>query len=104
MSITAYFTLDRFRISLRDCGIVTSDAKKTMGAGTQMWNSKMFTEDQMLLWENKPAIDQTWPNLQTYFTKKIARTEAVFSNNGQAIPLQESSTICPGNSCCGRGR
>jgi hypothetical protein len=41
-----------------------------MAAGAQMWNSEMFTEDQMLLWENKPAIDQTWPNLQTYFTKK----------------------------------
>jgi hypothetical protein len=48
----------------------TSDAKKTMAAGTQMWNSKVFTEDQMLSWENKLAIDQTWPNLQTYFTKK----------------------------------
>jgi hypothetical protein len=47
-----------------------SDTKKTMAAGAQMWNSEMFTEDQMLLWENKPAINQTWPNLQTYFTKK----------------------------------
>ncbi len=70
-SITAYFTsLDRFQISLRDRGIATSDAKKTMVAGAQMWNSEMFTEDQMLSRENKPAIDQTWPNLQTYFTKK----------------------------------
>jgi hypothetical protein len=70
-SITAYFTsLDRFQISLGDCRIATSDAKKTMAAGAQMWNSEMFTEDQMLSWENKPAINQTWPNLQTYFTKK----------------------------------
>jgi hypothetical protein len=70
-SITAYFTsLNRFQISLGDRSIATSNAKKTMAAGAQMWNSEMFTEDQMLLWENKPAIDQTWPNLQTYFTKK----------------------------------
>jgi hypothetical protein len=70
-SITAYFTsLDCFQISLGDCSIATSNAKKTMAAGAQMWNSEMFTEDQMLSWENKPAIDLTWPNLQTYFTKK----------------------------------
>jgi hypothetical protein len=70
-SITAYFTsLNRFQISLGDCGIATSNAKKTMAAGTQMWNSEMFTEDQMLSWENKPTSNQTWPNLQTYFTKK----------------------------------
>ena len=41
-----------------------------MVAGSQMWNSEVFTEDQILSWENKPAIDQTWPNLQTYFTEK----------------------------------
>jgi hypothetical protein len=70
-SITAYFTsLDCFQISLVDGGIATSDAEKTMAAGAQMWNSEMFTENQMPSWENKPAIDQTWPNLQTYFTKK----------------------------------
>ncbi len=70
-SITAYFTsLKCFQISLGNRGIATSDAKKTMATGTQMWNSEMFTEDQMLSWENKPAINQTWPNLQTYFTKK----------------------------------
>jgi hypothetical protein len=46
MSITTYFTsLNRFQISLGDRGIVTSDAKKTMAAGAQMWNSEMFTED-----------------------------------------------------------
>jgi hypothetical protein len=30
----------------------------------------MFTEDQMVAWENRPAINQTWTNLQTYFTEK----------------------------------
>jgi hypothetical protein len=71
MSITAYFTgLDRFQISLTDCGISTSIKEKTMAAGAQMWESKMFTEDQMVAWENRPAVDQTWTNLQTYFTEK----------------------------------
>jgi hypothetical protein len=71
MSITAYFTqLDCFQVSLGNCGIATSKAKKTMAAGAQMWQSKMFTEDQMVAWENKPMAQQTLAALQTYFTKK----------------------------------
>ncbi len=70
MSITAYFTgLDRFQISLMDRGILTSVEEKTMVAGAQMWESEMFMEDQIVVWENRPAIDQTWTNLQTYFTE-----------------------------------
>ena len=70
-SITAYFkTLDRFQVSLEDRGIATSEAEKGMAAGAQMWASEMFTEEQMLGWENKPTVDQTWANLQVYFTEK----------------------------------
>jgi hypothetical protein len=35
-----------------------------------MWESKMFTEDQMVAWENKPATQQTWQALQDYFMEK----------------------------------
>ncbi len=35
-----------------------------------MWQSEMFTEDQMVACKNKPAAQQTWAELQTYFTKK----------------------------------
>ncbi len=70
MSITAYFTgLDKFQISLADRGISMSVEEKAMAAGARMWESKMFTEDQMVAWENKPTIDQTWVNLQTYSRK-----------------------------------
>jgi hypothetical protein len=41
-----------------------------MAAGARMWESKIFTEDQMVALEKKPAVDQTWVNLQTYFTEK----------------------------------
>ncbi len=42
-----------------------------MVAGARMWESKMFTkEGQMIAWENKPVAQQTWPNLQDYFTEK----------------------------------
>ncbi len=35
-----------------------------------MWESKMFTKDQMVAWENKTVGQQTWQNLQDYFTEK----------------------------------
>jgi hypothetical protein len=64
ISITAYFTgLDKFQISLADCGILTSVEEKAMVVGAQMWESKMFMEDQMVAWENRPAANQTWTNL-----------------------------------------
>jgi hypothetical protein len=70
-SITAYFTgLDKFQISLADHSISTSIKEKAMAAGAQMWESEIFTEDQMVAWENRPAANQTWKNLQTYFTEK----------------------------------
>ncbi len=57
-------------ISLKDCGILTSVEEKTMAEGARMWESKMFTKDQMVAWENKPATNQTWANLQMHFTEK----------------------------------
>ncbi len=52
-SITAYFIqLDRFQVSLGNRGIATSDAEKMMAAGAHMWQSEVFTEDQMVAWEN----------------------------------------------------
>ena len=70
-SITAYFTqLDCFQVSLGDRGIATSDQEKMMAAGAQMWQSEMFTKDQMAAWENRTPATQTWAALQTYFTEK----------------------------------
>ncbi len=69
--ITAYFTgLDKFHTSLANRGIATSVEEMTMAVGARMWESKMFTEDQMVAWENKPAAQQTWQALQDYFTEK----------------------------------
>ncbi len=70
-SITAYFTgLDKFRTYLADRGIATSIKEITMAEGARMWESKMFTDDQMFAWEKKTAAQQTWQNLQDYFTEK----------------------------------
>ncbi len=70
-SIRAYFTtLDRFRNSLADRGISTIIKEMTMAAGARMWESEMFTKDQMVAWENKPAAQHTWQALQDFFTEK----------------------------------
>ncbi len=70
-SITAYFTgLDKFHTSLANCSILTSVEEMTMAAGASMWESEMFTKDQIVAWENKPAAQQTWQLLQDYFTEK----------------------------------
>jgi hypothetical protein len=53
---------------LSNWDIATSDAEKTMAAGGQMWQIKMITEDQMVTWKHN--TQQTWVELQTYFTEK----------------------------------
>ncbi len=71
MSITAYFSLfDCFQVLLGNRRIATSNKEKTMAVGSQMWQSEMFTEDQMVVWENRGAMAQTWAALQTYVTEK----------------------------------
>ena len=85
MSITAYFTqLDRFQVSLRDRGILTSEQEKTMAASAQMWQSEMFMEDQMVAWENRTPAMQTWPALQAYFTEKWLERK-------QSLPPRQSN-------------
>ncbi len=70
-SIKAYFTsLNKFQTSLADRGIATSIKEMTMAVGARMWESKMFTKDQMVAWEEKIPMQQTWQNLQDYFMKK----------------------------------
>ncbi len=70
-SITAYFMgLDKFRTSLANCGISTSVNEMMMAAGARMWESEIFTKDQMVTWENKPPAQQMWQALQDYFTEK----------------------------------
>jgi hypothetical protein len=52
---------------------MTSIEEMMMVAGARMWESKMFTEDHMVAWENKTAAQQTWQDLQDYFIEKMAR-------------------------------
>ena len=68
-----------------------------MAAGAQMWNREMFTEDQMVAWENKTAAQQTWAALQTYFTdkwlerKQYSATTAKQSRFKEAVLLTQET-------------
>ncbi len=96
-SITAYFTqLDRFQVSLGNRGIATSKAKKTMAAGAQMWQSKMFTEDQMVAQENKPVAQQTWVTLQAYFTKKWLERKQYSVTMAKQLRFKEAALLAQG--------
>jgi hypothetical protein len=93
-SITAYFTqLNRFQVSLSNRGIATSEAEKTMAAGPQMWQSEMFTEDQMVAWENKPAAQQTWAALQAYFTKKWLERKQYSATTAKQLRFKEAALL-----------
>ncbi len=92
MSIMAYFTgLEKFQISLADRGILMSVEEKAMAAGAQMWESKMFTEDQMVAWENRPTINQMWTNLQTYFTEKWLKRRQYSAATAKQSPFKEAA-------------
>jgi hypothetical protein len=95
-SIIAYFTqLNLFQVSLIDCGIAVSNAEKTMAAGAEMWQSKMFTEDQIVAWENKTAAQQTWAELQTYFTKKWLEPKQYSAMTAKQSHLKEAALLAP---------
>ncbi len=81
-SITAYFTrLDWFLVSLGNCGIAIRDAEKIMAAGAQMWQGKMFTEDQMMVWENKTDMSGALDLLH----QKMAGMQIIPCNDGKTI-------------------
>jgi hypothetical protein len=93
-SITAYFMqLDCFQVSLGNHGIATSEAEKTMVAGAQMWQSEMFTEDQMVAWENKPAAQQTWAALQAYCTKKQLERKQYSATTAKQLQFKEAALL-----------
>jgi hypothetical protein len=93
-SITAYFMqLDRFQVSLGNRGIATSDAEKTMAAGAQMWQREMFTEDQMATWESKTATQQTWAELQTYFTEKWLEHKQYSARRAKQLQFKEAALL-----------
>ncbi len=62
-----------------------------------MWQSKMFTEDQMVTWENEPAAQQTG-GAPDIFHREVAGTQAALRNDGKTIAIQRGSASRPRNS------
>jgi len=83
--------LDLFQVSLGDRGFATSDQEKTMAAGAQMWQSEMFTKDQMVAWENRTSATQTWAALQTYFTETWLERKQYSSTTAKQSRFKEAA-------------
>jgi hypothetical protein len=85
--------LDWFQVSLGNCFIVASDTEKIMAAGVKIWQSEMFTEDQMVVWENKTAAQQTWAELQTYFTEKWLERKQYSATMAKQLYFKEAALL-----------
>jgi hypothetical protein len=89
-----YFSLlNRFQVLLGDCGITTSNKEKMMAAGVKMWQSEMFTEDQMVVWENRGAMVQMWAALQTYFTEKWLEQKQYLAMTAKQLQFKEAALL-----------
>jgi hypothetical protein len=90
-STTVYFMLlNCFQVLLGDCGIAMSNKEEMMAAEAQMWQSKMFTEDQMVIWDNRGAMAQTWVALQTYFTEKWLEQKQYLATTAKQLQFKEA--------------
>jgi hypothetical protein len=64
-----------------------------MAAEAQMWQSEMFTEDQMVIWENRGAMVQTWAALQTYFTEKWLEQKQYLATTAKQLQFKEAALL-----------
>ena len=55
--------------------------------------TKMFTEDQMVPWENKTSATQTWANLQTYFTNKWLKRKQYLATTAKQSRFKEAALL-----------
>jgi hypothetical protein len=62
-----------------------------MAAGAQMWQSEMFTEDQIIAWENRTSAMQTWTALQTYFTEKWLERKQYSATTAKQLRFKEAA-------------
>jgi hypothetical protein len=93
-SIRAYFSLcDCFQVLLSNRRIVMRNEEKTMAAEAQMWQSEMFTEDQMVIWENRGTMVQTWAALQTYFTEKWLEQNQYLATTAKQSQFKEAALL-----------
>ena len=56
-----------------------------------MWQSKMFTEEQMVAWENRTPATQTWTDLQAYFTEKWLERKQYLNTTAKQSRFKEAA-------------
>ena len=79
--ITKYWKhLDELTTKLGEHNIATSDEEKFMAAVARMWESEFFTDKNLIKWEKKEAVDQTWTNVKTYL-KELYQSHKQYSKS-----------------------
>jgi hypothetical protein len=69
-----------------------NDTKKMHVAMLMMWSIGVFTEDQMVNWEDKAEGDKTWATAQAYFTTKWQSRQAfTMSMNKKGLRFHDQS-------------
>ena len=58
-----------------------------------MWQSKMFTKDQRVVWENKTTARQTWAELQVYFTEKWLERKQYSATTANESQFKEAALL-----------
>jgi hypothetical protein len=69
-NLLSYFKkLDLAQEAMVKAHVPCDDVNKAIQAGAQMAASGLFSELQIIEWEEKIHTDKTWANLKTYYTK-----------------------------------
>jgi hypothetical protein len=69
-NLLSYFKkLDLAQEAMTKAHVPCEDIAKAIQAGSQMAASGLYSELQIIEWEEKSHTDKTWANLKTYFTK-----------------------------------
>ncbi len=58
-----------------------------------MWQLEMFTEDQMVVWENRGAMVQLWEALQSNFTEKCLEQKQYSARMAKQSQFKEAALL-----------
>ncbi len=66
-----------------------------------MWQFEMFTEEQMVVWENRGAMVQMWAALQTYFTERWLERKQYSSMTANQSQFKEAALLAQETAAAG---
>jgi hypothetical protein len=96
-NLLSYFKkLDLAQDAMKKAHVPCTDVAKAIQAGSQMAASGLFSELQIIDWEENSHMDKTWGNLKRYFTKlykskmQYAKSEARRTGFESAAAMQQS--------------